>query len=182
MEALKKERQEIRRQKYSSGLYNRYENNAGKSWERGQNNNPGANRNHREGSRSRSRSKEKQPRENDNASNYSFILGRELSVVNKALGGMQLKENSVVQSEWSVHIPENEQNANRSVNESVNASVHLNAQQNTSNQGREGYNWNGAEADLSFKKESNWSYSRYMNETEKEEERKRVECIVIDDD
>ena len=64
MEALKKERLEIRKQKNSSGLYNRYEKTAEGGWQRGRNFNPGANRQDRqeEKSRSRSRSKGKEQR------------------------------------------------------------------------------------------------------------------------
>lgn len=43
-DAIQRERLEIRKQRNSNGLYSQYENNAGRTWDRGQNRNPGANR------------------------------------------------------------------------------------------------------------------------------------------
>lgn len=88
---------------------------------------------------------------------------------------MELRENSVMQSEWSVNIPgsASEQNVNQSANQSVNLHVSQNVNQGPSqnvNSQREGYNWNSLDTSVIMKSSSSWVYKDYLKETEKKEE------------
>ena len=91
-EAIRKERLEIRKQNNTRGLYNQYEKDSGNRWKRGMDENPGARREN-EHSRSRSRSRDRENKKerrgndepNDNSSNYSFILGKDLDKLNNAM-------------------------------------------------------------------------------------------------
>jgi len=98
--------------------------------------------------------------EGDKESNYSFILGKDLNNVTEMLNSCRLKEKSVL-GDLSIEMGSSKEGA-----------------QNQS------YNWNGSVLNSQGVTSSGWSYNKYMEEKEAEEERtqshKKAVVITID--
>lgn len=102
--------------------------------------------------------------ENDKESNYSFVLGKELNNMTNMLDNCNIRE--------------------KSVHANADMSIEVRSQKGAQNQN---YDWNGGSLGQQAALSTGWSYSRYMDEKEAEEERTlsqkraaKIEVITID--